>query len=100
MLNHITNKPKNKKLNDEDNNAANSSLHKTYSFKKVFTMKHLLKSAKLCKKNVGWKSSVQNFMRTVFYNCIIILYELRKGTFEFKETNEFDIFERGKKTTY
>jgi len=97
LLNHITNKPKNKKLNDEDNNAANSSLHKTYSFKKVFTMKHLLKSAKLCKKNVGWKSSVQNFMRTVFYNCIIILYELRKGTFEFKETNEFDIFERGKK---
>jgi hypothetical protein len=96
LLNNTTNEPSNNISNEEDNNTTNSSPHKIYSFKKVFTMEHLLESAKLCKRNVSWKSSVQNYMRAVQYNCVTTLYDLRTGKFKFQNTNEFDIFERGK----
>lgn len=32
------------------------------NFEEVFSYEHLLEAADLCRKNVGWKASVQNFM--------------------------------------
>lgn len=67
------------------------------NFDTVFTYDNLLASAYVCKRNVNWKASVQNFMREVFFNVYKIYKELRRGTFKVKCTYEFDTYERGKK---
>ena len=67
------------------------------NFDKVFTYDNLLKAAFLCKRNVNWKASVQNYMREVHYNVFVAYEELRTKKFRIKSTFEFDTFERGKK---
>ena len=67
------------------------------NFDNVFTYENLLASAFICKRNVNWKASVQNFMREVYFNVYKIYNELHKGTFKVKCTYEFDTYERGKR---
>lgn len=66
------------------------------NFDKVFTFTNLLAAAFICKHNVNWKASVQNFMKEVHYNVYALYEELHKGTFRVKCTYEFDTYERGK----
>lgn len=66
-------------------------------YNKVFTYDHLLESAKKCKRNVGWKASVQNFFLELYYNVFVIYLQLVDKKFKIKTTHEFDIHERGKK---
>lgn len=66
-------------------------------FNKVFSYDNLLKAAFLCKRNVNWKASVQNYMREVHYNVFITYQELQNRKFKIKSTFEFDTYERGKK---
>lgn len=66
-------------------------------FDKVFTYDNLLASAFICKRNVNWKASVQNFMREVHFNVYKIYDELHRGRFKVKCTYEFDTYERGKR---
>ena len=79
-----------------DDNLTTDSPYGVYSFEYIFSFKHLCESANLCKRNVYWKASVQNFMRATTYNCRVIHRHLMDGTFKFMKTNKFDIFERGK----
>ena len=65
-------------------------------FDEVFSFEHMYNSALLCKNNVMWKSSVQNYMRNIEYNVSESLYLLKIDRFKFKNTFEFYIFERGK----
>ena len=65
-------------------------------FDEVFCFEHIYDSALLCKNNVMWKSSVQNYMRNLEYNVSETLYLLEIDQFRFKNTFEFYIFERGK----
>ena len=74
----------------------NASPYGEYSFENVFSFKHLCEAALLCKRNVFWKASVQNFMRAMHYNCATIYIAFLNGLFRFQDTNEFDIRERGK----
>lgn len=67
------------------------------NFDEVFTYEHLLRSADLCKRNVNWKASVQNFMLEKEYNVSVIHNELLSGEFRIKHNHEFDTIERGKK---
>lgn len=67
-----------------------------YTFDKVFSFEHLLECANLCKRNVYWKTSVINYMLSVFKNVYQTYSELINGKFKFKGTREFDITERGK----
>jgi len=66
-------------------------------FKTVFSYDHLLSAAKLCKRNVNWKASVQNFCREFHYNVFCIHEDLMSGKFKVKSSYEFDTYERGKK---
>ena len=65
-------------------------------FDEVFSYEHIYNSALLCKKNVMWKASVQNYMRNLEYNVSETLYLLEIDEFNFTDTYEFYIFERGK----
>ena len=77
-------------------NTVQCSPYEAYNFDSVFSYKHICEAALLCKRNVFWKSSVQNFMRAMHYYCAVLYLELYNNTFKFQETNEFDIRERGK----
>lgn len=66
------------------------------NFDTVFSYDHLLESAKICKRGVNWKASVQNFMREMHYNTYKIYRELQEDRFKVKCTYEFDTYERGK----
>lgn len=66
-------------------------------FERVFTYEHLLASARLCKRNVNWKASVQNYTREVHYNTYLVYKELAEGRFKIRSSYEFDLYERGKK---
>ena len=65
-------------------------------FEEVFSYEHIFNSALLCKNNVMWKASVQNYMRNLEYNVSETLYLLEIDEFNFTDTREFYIFERGK----
>lgn len=65
-------------------------------FDEVFSFEHIYNSALLCKNNVMWKGSVQNYMRNLEYNVSETLYLLEIDKFKFKNTYEFYIYERGK----
>lgn len=62
-----------------------------YTFEEVFSYEHLLHSADLCRRNVYWKASVQNFMYEKEYNVSVIHNELMNGTFKVKHRFNFDI---------
>ena len=66
-------------------------------FDEVFSFEHMYNSALLCKNNVMWKASVQNYMRNLEYNVFETLYLLEIDKFKFTNTYEFYIYERGKK---
>lgn len=66
-------------------------------FEWVFSYEHLLKSADLCKRNVNWKASVQNFMYEKDFNVSVIHNELMKNRFRVKHKHKFGLYERGKK---
>lgn len=66
-------------------------------FETVFSYDHLLSAAKLCKRNVNWKASVQNFCRELHYNVYCIYKDLMEDKFKIKSSYEFDTYERGKK---
>ena len=53
-------------------------------FNKVFTYENLLRAAFLCKRNVNWKASVQNYMREVYYNVFIAYEDLKNRKFRVK----------------
>ena len=57
----------------------------------------LHKSAKKCRKSVGWKASVQRYDRNILRNSYINSGTLKKGGSLQKGFVKFDIFERGKK---
>ena len=65
-------------------------------FDEVFSFEHMYNSALLCKNNVMWKASVQNYMRNLEYNVFETLYLLEIDKFKFTNTYEFYIYERGK----
>ena len=65
-------------------------------FDEVFNFEHMYNSALLCKNNVMWKASVQNYMRNLEYNVSETLYLLEIDKFKFTNTYEFYIYERGK----
>lgn len=69
------------------------------NFEEVFSYEHLLKSADLCKRNVFWKASVQNFMYEKEYNVSVIHNELMNGCFKVKHRHKFNLYERGKLRT-
>lgn len=66
------------------------------NFEEVFSYEHLLEAADLCRKNVGWKASVQNFMAEKEYNVSVLHNELLNGSFEVKHRYNFSLYERGK----
>lgn len=75
----------------------NADNKKYDNYDNVFTYEHLLESAKKCKRNVGWKASVQNFFFELFYNIYDIYHSLENKQFKIKHSFVFYIFERGKK---
>lgn len=66
------------------------------NYDKVFTYEHLISSANKCKRNVGWKASVQNFLLEMHYNVFVIYQSLVNRKYRPKISHEFDIYERGK----
>lgn len=65
-------------------------------FESVFSFEHLMESARKCRRNVGWKASVQNFYFELPYNIYEVFDELQSGNFRIKSNYEFNIRERGK----
>lgn len=65
-------------------------------FDEVFSWEHLYNSALLCKNNVMWKASVQNYMRNLEYNVSETFYLLKVNDFKFNNSYEFYTYERGK----
>lgn len=74
-------------------------MSKYNDFDWVFSYDHLLKSADLCKRNVYWKASVQNFMFEKDFNVSVIHNELIENRFRVKHKHKFSLYERGKKRT-
>lgn len=72
-------------------------MSKYNDFNWVFSYDHLLKSADLCKRNVYWKASVQNFMYEKDFNVSVIHNELMENRFVVKHKHKFSLYERGKK---
>ena len=72
-------------------------MDKYNDFNWVFSYDHLLKSADLCKRNVYWKASVQNFMYEKDFNVSVIHNELMEDRFVVKHKHKFSLYERGKK---
>ena len=72
-------------------------MDKYNNFDWVFSYDHLLKSADLCKRNVYWKASVQNFMYEKDFNVSVIHNELIQNRFRVKHKHKFSLYERGKK---
>ena len=72
-------------------------MSKYNDFDWVFSYDHLLKSADLCKRNVYWKASVQNFMFEKDFNVSVIHNELMENRFRVKHKHKFSLYERGKK---
>lgn len=65
-------------------------------FNEVFTFENLIKSYRLCRRNVAWKASVQSYMFEAPLNIYHAYQELKNGIFEPIGFNEFNIVERGK----
>ena len=87
--NYVKRKTKRKEKRRKDNTEYDN-------FYKVFTFDHMLKSAKLCKRNVAWKGSVQRFMLELPYNVFVLYMEVIQKKFKIKSTYYFRLFERGK----
>lgn len=65
-------------------------------FEKVFSYKNLYRAYKKCRKQVGWKASVQKYITQAPLNVYRTYKQLKEGKFRSKGFYEFDINERGK----
>lgn len=66
-------------------------------FDRVFSYKNLYHSYKLCRRNVGWKASVQKYITNAPLNVYQAYECLQKGRYKPGSFYEFDVYERGKK---
>lgn len=66
-------------------------------FDRVFSYKNLYHSYKLCRRNVGWKASVQKYITNAPLNVYQAYERLQKGRYKPGSFYEFDVYERGKK---
>ena len=66
-------------------------------FDRVFSYKNLYHSYKLCRRNVGWKASVQKYITNAPLNVYQAFERLQKGKYKPGSFYEFDVYERGKK---
>lgn len=66
-------------------------------FDQVFSYKNLYHSYKMCRRNVGWKASVQKYITNAPLNVYQAFERLQKGKYKPGSFYEFDVYERGKK---
>lgn len=65
-------------------------------FDTVFSFGNLYQSYKRCRRNVGWKASVQKYVANAPLNVFETYRDLQTGKFKSPGFYEFDLFERGK----
>lgn len=65
-------------------------------FGTVFSFRNLYRSYKRCRRNVGWKASVQKYVCNAPLNVYHTFRDLESGKFKSPGFYEFDLFERGK----
>lgn len=66
-------------------------------FDTVFSYGNLYRSYLKCRRNVGWKASVQRYIANAPLNVYTTWEQLRNGTYKSPAFHEFTVFERGKK---
>lgn len=67
------------------------------NFDWVFSYEHLYHSYKMCRRNVGWKASVQKYITNAPLNVYQTWQRLQAGKYRTSGFFEFDLMERGKK---
>lgn len=67
------------------------------NFDWVFSYDHLYHSYKMCRRNVGWKASVQKYVVNAPLNVWTTYNKLHSNTYRTSGFFEFDVCERGKK---
>lgn len=67
------------------------------NFDWVFSYEHLYHSYKMCRRNVGWKASVQKYITNAPINVYQTWQRLQAGKYRTSGFFEFDLMERGKK---
>lgn len=63
----------------------------------VFSYRHLYEAYKKCRRNVGWKASVQRYITNAPLNVWNTYSQLQDSRYRTKGFIEFDVVERGKK---
>lgn len=66
-------------------------------YEQVFSYRHLYEAYKKCRRNVGWKASVQRYITNAPLNVRHTYDQLVDGRYRTKGFIEFDVYERGKK---
>lgn len=66
------------------------------NYDKVFNFENLFSAALKCRRNVGWKGSVQNFMNEALSNVAKLADELGNRNFKITHKYNFTTYERGK----
>ena len=66
-------------------------------YEQVFSYRHLYEAYKKCRRNVGWKASVQRYITNAPLNVRHTYDQLMDGRYRTKGFIEFDVYERGKK---
>lgn len=66
------------------------------NYDKVFTFENLYNAALKCKRNVGWKGSVQTFMNEALSNIAKLTEDLANRKFRITHKYNFNTYERGK----
>lgn len=69
---------------------------KNDDYEQVFSYRHLYESYKKCRRNVGWKASVQRYITNAPLNVRNTYDQLMAGKYKTKGFIEFDVYERGK----
>lgn len=82
---------KSREINNKDKKNAQFD-----NYNKVFTFENLYNSALKCKRNVGWKGSVQTFMNEALSNVAKLTKELENREFKITHRYNFNTYERGK----
>lgn len=82
---------KSREINNKDKKNAQFD-----NYNKVFTFENLYNSALKCKRNVGWKGSVQTFMNEALSNVAKLTEELENREFKITHRYNFNTYERGK----
>lgn len=66
-------------------------------YERILDLNNLYSAFEKCRRNVGWKASVQKYEANVLHNILELKKKLENGTYIQKPFHEFDISERGKK---